>query len=190
MGREAARRARRGSRLLAAVATAAGLVTGPASAQELGKVLELRSRVVDLVFRVEDVAGRTQDLRVHETPTEVRIELAADVLFEFDRADIQPKAAAALKEAAAFIRERARGPVRVEGHTDAKGANAYNQKLSERRAQAVAQWLGANEGLKNVRFVTRGFGARNPVAPNSRPDGADDPEGRQRNRRVEIIVRK
>jgi photosystem I P700 chlorophyll a apoprotein A2 len=50
--------------------------------------------------------------------------------------------------------------------------------------------LANKEGLKNVRFATRGFGAKKPVAPNTKPDGSDDPEGRQKNRRVEIIVKK
>lgn len=67
---------------------------------------------------------------------------------------------------------------------------AYNQKLSERRANAVRDWLANREGLKNTRFATRGFGAKKPVAPNTTPDGSDDPEGRQKNRKVEIIDKK
>ena len=60
-------------------------------------------------------------------------------------------------------------------------------------ARAVQEWLVADAGLKDskrLRFVSRGFGKSRPVAPNARPDGTDDPEGRQQNRRVEIVVRK
>jgi outer membrane protein OmpA-like peptidoglycan-associated protein len=143
-----------------------------------------------LVFHVEDMGGTVQSLDVKESDTEVRIDLAADVLFDFDKADILAKAQATLKQAADVIREKARGLVRIEGHTDGKGSDSYNQKLSERRAAAVKSWFIQKEGLNNLAFTTKGFGARKPVAPNKKPDGSDDPEGRQKNRRVEIIMRK
>ena len=149
-----------------------------------------RVKVLDLVFRIEDIGGRVQDIQIKETSTEVRIELAADVLFDFDKADLLPKAQATLKQAAGLIRDKAKGQVRIEGHTDAKGADAYNQKLSERRAVAVKTWFVEKEGLKGVAFGTQGFGAKKPEAPNTKPDGSDDPQGRQKNRRVEIIFKK
>ena len=151
---------------------------------------ELRTKVLDLVFRIEDLGGKVQDLQVKETGQEVRIELAADVLFDFDKADILPKAQAALKQAAGLIRDKAKGAVRIEGHTDSKGNDTYNQKLSERRAQSVKTWLTEKEGLSTAEFSIQGFGAKKPVAPNKKPDGSDDPEGRQKNRRVEIIFKK
>ena len=125
-----------------------------------------------------------------ETDVEVRIELAADVLFDFDKADIRPAGERALGEAARIINERAAGPVRVEGHTDAVGADAYNQRLSERRAAAVKTWLVKQGGVRAAAVTTKGFGAKRPVAANTKPDGSDDPDGRQRNRRVEIIIQK
>lgn len=149
-----------------------------------------RVKVLDLVFRVEDIGGRVQDIQIRESSTEVRIELAADVLFDFDKSDILPKAQAVLKQAAGIIRDKAKGQVRIEGHTDAKGLDAYNQKLSERRAVAVRSWFVEKEGLKGVAFATQGFGAKKPIAPNTKPDGSDDPQGRQKNRRVEIILKK
>ncbi len=158
----------------------------PTSAQ----VKQIEGKVLDLTFRVEDMGGNVQSLEVKESATEVRIELAADVLFDFDKADILPKAQTTLKQAADMIREKAKGTVRVEGHTDAKGADSYNQKLSERRATAVKSWFVQKEGLGNMSFVTEGFGARKPVAPNKKTDGSDDPDGRQKNRRVEIIIKK
>jgi outer membrane protein OmpA-like peptidoglycan-associated protein len=164
----------------------------PPSGEGRGKVLDLSGRAVDLVSRVEDLTGKTQDVQVKETATEVRMELAADVLFDFDKADILPKAQAALKQVAAVIRDKAKGKgaVTIEGHTDAKGSDSYNQRLSKRRAEAVKNWLVNHEGLGNVSFTTRGFGATKPVSPNKKPDGSDDPEGRQKNRRVEIVVKK
>jgi outer membrane protein OmpA-like peptidoglycan-associated protein len=146
-------------------------------------------KVIDIVFKVESFGGQVIDLQVKETATEVRIELAADVLFDFDKATLLPKAEDTLKKAAEFIRQRAVGVVRIEGHTDAKGIDAYNQRLSERRAESVQTWFAGN-GLARVRFSSRGFGKTRPVAPNTKPDGADDPEGRQKNRRVEIVIGK
>jgi outer membrane protein OmpA-like peptidoglycan-associated protein len=146
-------------------------------------------KVIDIVFKVESFGGQVIDLQVKETATEVRIELAADVLFDFDKATLQPKAEDTLKKAAEFIRQRAAGVVRIEGHTDAKGDDAYNQRLSERRAESVQKWFARN-GLARVRFSSKGFGKTQPVAPNTKPDGADDPEGRQKNRRVEIVIGK
>lgn len=158
--------------------------------QPAAKISDLQTKIIDLVFRVDDMGGKVQDLDVKESPTELRIELAADVLFDFDKADILPKARQTLGQAAGMIREKAKGAVRIEGHTDNKGSAAYNQKLSERRAVSVKAWFVDNENLRAVRFDTQGFGANKPVAPNAKPDGSDDPEGRQKNRRVEIIIRK
>ncbi len=155
------------------------------SAQTEGK-----GKVLDLVFRVEDMGGKVQSLEVKESATEVRIDLAADVLFDFDKADILPKAQSTLKQAADIVREKAKGTVRLEGHTDAIGSDAHNQKLSEQRAQSVKSWFIEKEGLRNMSFATKGYGASRPVAPNKKPDGSDDPEGRQKNRRVEIVISK
>ena len=151
---------------------------------------DLKMQVLDLIFKVENLAGKVQDLQVKETDLEIRIELAADVLFDFDKADIRRDAQNALKQAADIVRDKAKGTVRVEGHTDGKGSESYNQKLSDRRANSVKDWFVKKEGLKNVKFSTRGFGAKNPVAPNTKPDGSDGPLGRQKNRRVEIIISK
>ena len=152
----------------------------------------LQAQVVDLVFESRDLVFDVIDLRdmsVQETETEVHIDLAADVLFDFDKADLLPKAEETLQKAADLIKQRnAKGTVRIEGHTDAKGSDAYNQKLSERRADAVKRWFESH-GL-HEHFATAGFGAKKPVAPNTKPDGSDDPEGRARNRRVEIVVKK
>lgn len=189
-----------------AAAAALALAAG-AAAQETetaGRQLDLtfpvqalESRTEDLSFAVvglggkaANVAGAAQSLEVKETKTEIRIEMAADVLFDFDKSNIRPSADSALKQAAAIIRPNAGRAVRIEGHTDAKGNDAYNQRLSDARAKSVRDWFVAHEGLGNVRFTTQGFGAKRPVAANAKPDGSDDLEGRQKNRRVEIVVAK
>ena len=161
-----------------------------ALAQEAGKVIDLAPpKIIDLVFNVNETGGVVQDLEVKELGNEVRIELNADVLFDFDKSDILPKAEETLRKAADIIRQRAKGTVMVAGHTDSKGGDAYNMALSERRANAVRDWLFTKGGLSGMTFDTKGFGAKQPVAPNQKPDGSDDPEGRQKNRRVEITIK-
>ncbi len=160
-----------------------------ANAQEQDVPPDAKFKVIDLVFKVESFGGQVVDLQVKETETEMRIELAADVLFDFDQATLLPKAEDTLKKAAEFIGQKAKGIVRIEGHTDAKGDDAYNQKLSERRAESVRHWLSSH-GLSRLRFSSKGFGETQPVAPNTKPGGGDDPEGRQKNRRVEIVISK
>ncbi|HUF44092.1 MAG TPA: OmpA family protein, partial [Aestuariivirgaceae bacterium] len=80
--------------------------------------------------------------------------------------------------------------VTIAGYTDAKGSDSYNLKLSERRAASVKDWLVANASIRGGNLSTVGYGEANPVAPNSYLDGSDNPDGRQKNRRVEIAVRK
>jgi outer membrane protein OmpA-like peptidoglycan-associated protein len=79
--------------------------------------------------------------------------------------------------------------VLIEGHTDGKGTHAYNMTLSDKRAASVKSWLVQNGGVVASRITTRGWGETKPVAPNKKPDGSDDPAGRQKNRRVEITIR-
>lgn len=107
----------------------------------------------DLAFAIQDVGGTVKALAMKENDTEVRLELAADALFDFDKAEILPRAREALHQVAALIRERKTGRVRIEGHTDAKGSDAYNRSLSERRAKSVLDWLLAKENLKELKAV-------------------------------------
>jgi outer membrane protein OmpA-like peptidoglycan-associated protein len=134
-----------------------------------------------------DVSGLLRDLNAEVRGKEVRIALSADVLFDFDKADLKPEAQASLDKVAAVLKSYPKATATIEGHTDAKGDGNYNQKLSERRAESVRKWL-ATHGA-SLPMTTRGMGPKKPVAPNAKPDGTDDPQGRQKNRRVEIVVK-
>ena len=133
---------------------------------------------------VQALQQAMRDLGAQETALEITVDLPADVLFDFDKADIRPDAATALSKLATIIRAQPKGRVRIEGHTDSKGDDAYNQKLSERRAESVRKWLVEKEGLDGARMATKGWGESKPVAPN------DTDANRQRNRRVQAIVEK
>ena len=116
-----------------------------------------------------------------------RYSLPADVLFAFDSATLRPEASAALQQTLGTIRQAIPYPaIRVEGNTDSVGAAAYNNSLSLRRAQAVAQWL-VGQGIPRAAITEIGNGESRPVAPNTLPNGQDNPEGRALNRRVDLL---
>jgi outer membrane protein OmpA-like peptidoglycan-associated protein len=116
-----------------------------------------------------------------------RVSVCADTLFEFDKSTLTPDAEATLKLVGPKIAELGPHPIKIEGHTDSKGEDAYNQSLSERRAERVKNWLMSNHYIP-VSSTIEGFGEKHPVAANTKPDGTDNPQGRQLNRRVEIVV--
>ena len=153
-----------------------------------GKVLEIKGLALGVAGKAQDLNAALRDLGAKTTETEIRIELSSDVLFDFDKADLLPKAIPQLEKVSTILKSYPNAFCSIEGHTDNKGLTEYNQKLSERRADSVRNWLLAH-GVSS-RMAIRGWGATKPVAPNTLPNGRDNPEGRQKNRRVEIVVKK
>lgn len=141
-----------------------------------------------LTGRVEALEGRITGFTFRQTATQTIVELAADVLFAFNSAELTPQADAALRRTAELAARSGAGRIQVVGHTDALGDDAYNRALSLRRAEAVARWLSVSGGVSSDRLHTEGRGEDEPVAPNTRPDGQDAPEGRARNRRVVVVM--
>lgn len=109
------------------------------------------------------------------------VSLDTDVLFEFGKAELSEEARTAVAEAVADVPDKAK--VRVEGHTDSVGDDADNLTLSKKRAQAVADVL--KKERSDLKLTVTGKGEKQPVAPNE-SGGKDNPEGREKNRRVEI----
>lgn len=116
----------------------------------------------------------------------VTVNLDAQVLFAFDQADLTPQAQSTLTTLAGELKDRLANPtVTIVGHTDAIGTDDYNNDLSLRRATAVRDYLASVVSVP-VNLGVDGRGKAEPVAANTNPDGTDNPEGRRRNRRVEI----
>lgn len=105
------------------------------------------------------------------------------ILFDFDKDTLQQASKPTLDEIAKLLRDDPSLQLTVVGHTDAKGANAYNLDLSRRRAVNVRSALVANYAIDEGRLQSRGAGASEPVASN------EDEEGRAKNRRVELVKR-
>jgi len=114
-------------------------------------------------------------------PVAEKITLAADVLFDFDKAVLKSEGKSKLDDLANKIRGINLEVVIAIGHTDSIGSDAYNQKLSVRRAESVKAYL-VSKGVEPNRIYTEGKGEKQPVASNKSRDG------RQKNRRVEIEV--
>ena len=130
---------------------------------------------------------KKQNVEARETERGVVVNLP-DVLFEFGKANLAGGSRSKVQDIAELLNDQARGRrVSVEGHTDSVGNTSANQSLSERRADAVASALEA-EGVNSQRITTKGYGERYPVAPNRDRDGEDNPAGRAKNRRVEVII--
>ncbi len=166
-------------RAVEALATAKLLPIAGQSLDIMGATLEIKG--VSL-----GVEGLLRDLNAEVRGREVRIAMSADVLFDFDKADLRNEASPELEKVAAVLKEYPNAAARIDGHTDGKGDADYNQKLSERRAETVRKWF-EKDGVK-TKMSSKGWGKTKPVAPNARPDGKDDVEGRQKNRRVEIVL--
>jgi len=114
-------------------------------------------------------------------PTVQRVVLNADTFFDFDKSDIKAEGRQVLDQVAAQVRQLNLETLIATGHTDSTGPAAYNQGLSERRANAVKTYL-VNQGVPADRVYAEGRGASQPIASNATR------EGRAQNRRVEIEV--
>jgi outer membrane protein OmpA-like peptidoglycan-associated protein len=147
------------------------------------------AKVLDIIGISRGISGVMEDLGAKVTDQEITIELAADFLFDFDKYNLKSEAADSLRKVGEVVKAYPKAPLLIEGHTDGKGTHPYNMKLSENRAVSVKNWLVQNAGVDSARITTRGLGETKPVAPNTNPDGSDNPQGRQKNRRVSITLR-
>ena len=135
---------------------------------QLGKAMsQLQSLVTEITNLKETSRGLVVSL--------------SDVLFDVGKATLKPGAEQNVRKISAVLQQYPNHQISVEGYTDAQGGDAFNKKLSEDRANSVKQSLIAG-GVDRSLITSKGFGKASPVASN------DTPEGRQANRRVEIVV--
>lgn len=147
----------------------------------------LDSAVSDLSAKADGLAARHSGLSVRQDEKVIRVSMTGDILFDFDKADIQPAAEPTLTDIARLIASIPAGTIIIEGHTDSKGSTQYNKDLSLRRANAVAKWL-AKHGAAKARLSVEALGDSRPVAANTLENGVDNPNGRALNRRVEFVL--
>jgi outer membrane protein OmpA-like peptidoglycan-associated protein len=154
----------------AAIGAAAGAAVGAG----IGKYMQSQEEKLR-----QQTAG--SGVEVSRQGNDVILNMPSHVTFATDSAQISPAFQSTLDQVAATITEYTDTRVQIAGHTDDTGPEAYNQQLSERRARAVADYL-IGRGVASTRISTIGYGETRPVASNATA------EGRQQNRRVEIVL--
>jgi outer membrane protein OmpA-like peptidoglycan-associated protein len=173
----------------AALAAVAPPTRGGAAAATTAQAPPAEPRVRELVYKSHDLLFQSRALdgseRVEQGAEQTTVTLAADVLFAFDRADLTPAALDRLDELASDLDELGPRTVTITGHSDGRGDPTYNLDLSKRRAEAVRAAL-AERVAGGFTFEVAGKGETEPLAPNTNPDGSDNPDGRAQNRRVTI----
>ncbi len=151
----------------------------------------LRSKLADAELansEVENVASILRQFNATAVEGGFRLTLPDDILFDFNSATLRTDATTALALISDVLDYFEGDQVLILGHTDSIGSAAYNSELSQKRAESVSVFLAKTHGIDPGRLTAEGRGADEPVAPNTNPDGSDNPEGRQLNRRVEIVV--
>lgn len=112
---------------------------------------------------------------------QIVLNMPSNITFDVDRADIKPQFFEVLNSVALVFNEFNQTLVDIYGHTDSDGSDNYNLQLSQDRAQSVANYMAA-QGVDNRRFLVRGFGESQPIAPNTTD------AGKAQNRRVELRI--
>lgn len=156
--------------------TAAGALVGAAVGGAAGAIIghQMDQQAKELRNEIEGATVR----RVGEG---IVVTFDTGILFDFDSSALRQEARSNLVTLANHLDEYDRTDVLIIGHTDSVGSETYNQRLSERRAEAAAAFV-ANNGVTASRVSTQGMGETDPISDN------ETAEGRQENRRVEVVI--
>lgn len=154
-----------------------GAVIGAAAGAGIGALIGRR------MDKQQQELEKLEGVEVTRTADDqIDIAINNEILFDVDSAQLRPRARATLEEIAGVFREYPDTNLRVEGHADSTGSDAHNQRLSDRRAESVSNYLEM-QGVSSARIDALGFGENEPRASNATA------EGRQLNRRVEIRIK-
>lgn len=148
--------------------------------QKLEVEIERRKRAEQELEQVRERLDEVATVRQEDGRGQV-ITLDNSVLFEVGKSELLPNARQRLKQVADVLQMQEDRTITIEGHTDSQGSNSLNERLSEKRAESVKDYL-VSRGIDSSRVRTVGFGEERPIASN------DSPEGRAMNRRVEIVL--
>jgi outer membrane protein OmpA-like peptidoglycan-associated protein len=171
-------------------ADAAELETVAQKALQNSKTIDIqKGKIVDIVGVTLGIEELLEDLNAKVSETEIKIKMEGDVLFDFDKATIKKEAEPTLENVSKVIQEYSTQKVLVEGYTDSKGSDSYNLALSKKRAKSVKNWMVKKGHVAQKEIQSKGWGEAKPIAPNTYKDGSDNPDGRAKNRRVEITIK-
>lgn len=153
------------------------------------KVVNIIGVVSEIKFDMKKIKENLNILKAKVTDTQIKIDLSGDVLFDFDKCNIREDANIELQKVLSIIKAYKSTEIIISGYTDSKGSDEYNLKLSLKRANSVKEWFLKNSSLPSSSLKTFGYGEKKPIASNKKKDGSDNPEGRQKNRRVEFLIK-
>jgi len=142
---------------------------------------------IDVQSQISEERLNDLQFEVNKTLNEGKTLVLKNLEFYFDRTKVLEKSRPDIELVFSYLNTHANQRVMIEGHTDSKGSDNYNLYLSKARADKIKEILNVM-GIENTRLVPNGFGESRPLVPNSNPDGTDNPENRQRNRRVEFKI--
>ena len=112
-----------------------------------------------------------------------------NILYDFGKSTLRPESEKVLDDLVKILADNPKMKIELSSHTDSVGSDAYNMKLSQDRAQSCVDYI-KTKGIPESRLFAKGYGKSKPIAPNSLPNGKDNPDGRQLNRRTEFTVLK
>jgi len=131
--------------------------------------------------QAKEIENKVPGAKVERVGEGINVEFSEKILFGFDRSDLNASASTNLDKLATILKEYPDTDIEIQGHTDSKGSDDYNMKLSERRASSVANYL-RGRGIANGRIKIKGYGETAPVASN------ETESGRAENRRVNFLI--
>ena len=140
--------------------------------------------------QVNEIAKKDSNIKLIESDNKLRVILPSDILFDFDKYEIKSEALQTLRHVADILSKFQNSKTILEGHTDSVGDDDYNYNLSVKRANSVRNWFANNANISPANLESVGLGETQPVAENTLPNGKDNPEGRKKNRRAEIVINK
>ena len=156
--------------------TAKGAIIGAAVGGAAGAIIGHQ-----MDQQAKELEQNIPNARVERVGEGIQVTFESGLLYDFDSDRVRAASADNLRELARSLVHYPNSDLLIVGHTDDVGTDSYNQRLSERRAVAAADYPGG-QGVARTRVRTRGLGEEEPVAPN------DGETGRQRNRRVEVAI--
>lgn len=112
-----------------------------------------------------------------------------DIFYDYNKSSLRPESKLILDSLYYLLLDNPKMEIELGAHTDSKGTDAYNLKLSNARAKSCVDYL-LGKGIPQNRVISKGYGESRPIAPNTLPNGKDNPNGRQQNRRTEFKVLK
>lgn len=158
-----------------------GFITKRQSYTTIGKSVPLES-LKELVTNIT-----LDTIMVLDRKERNRIFVLENIYFGYDSADIRKEAAQELDKLVTLLNDNSDLKIEMGSHTDSVASDAFNIRLSQRRAESTVNYL-IRKGIDPARLVAKGYGESKPIARNTNPDGSDNPVGRQRNRRTEFKI--